>query len=325
MSQRDFPEEPFVAHASAVALCGRIDQVQPDEGADPAPVGANIAIEGGSCSLGSLGGRSVSRARGRDTTVAGHRIVSFQEAEAETWDEVRINDKGRPVRHTYTRTSIRGLEIGGFLDMPLLRLEHGELVVKSTHCVGEVVRFSLEACRLTNLVVGGKRFPLEPLMRGAHCSTGEWHPREMLRNKSFGEIGKIGGIEPTPPTSPPGSGPAPEKLHLLLARVDPRSGWQPHRFGAQPPQPQDKKEEKREDKKPDEKAASAATAAGRKLPRDDGGWYYVPKFGFLRVADFEVTSEAYQATLLKFHLGCKSKGSGSAGQNSGNGTIDPHG
>jgi hypothetical protein len=297
MSQRDFPQEPFVAHASAVALCGRIDQVQPDESAEPAPVGANIAIDGGSCSLGSLGGRSISRARGRDTVVAGHRIVGFQEAEAETWDEVRINDKGRPVRHTYTRTSVRGLEIGGFLDMPLLRLEHGELVIKSTHCVGEVARFSLEVCRMTNLVVDGKRVPLEPLMRGAHCE--QWHPREMLRNKSFGEIGKLGGIDPTPPTSPPGSGPPQEKLHLLLARIDPRSGWQPHRFAAQGDQ--------------------------KRLPRDDGGWYYVPKFGFLRLADFEVTSESYQATLLKFHLGCSSRGGGASNQNTGNGTIDPHG
>ena len=69
--------------------------------------------------------------------------------------------------------------------------------------------------------------------------------------------------------------------------------------------------------KPQQRKAKACEGA-------DPGWIYYEDFGFLRVGTFDVTDDAYVATLLEFRLGCRASGGGVVVQASGNGTIDPH-
>ena len=156
----DFPKNRFLAKAHALALGGRIDTIELD--GKKVPVGAGFAIDGGSCSLGSEGGRSISRAKSRSTVVGGQRIVHFDAAEAEAWEEYRT--EGPLSCRTFTRAAIRGLEVGGAGDMPLLRLEYGEVVVRADHVQKDdivEVTFKIEVERAVNLVLGGERINLE--------------------------------------------------------------------------------------------------------------------------------------------------------------------
>jgi hypothetical protein len=211
-----FPKGRFLAKAHAVALGGRIDSIRL-HGKERSRVGASFVVEGGSCSLSTEGGRSLSRAKGRATIVAGRRIVHFDSAEAEAWEEFR--EEGDAVRCvTFTRAAIRGLEIGGDGKMPRLRLEYGEMAVKSEHMNGEA-RFTLEILRLVNLTLDGKN--IAPTLRDLDESP--------LRKQSLAGIVK--GL-----SDPQQKKHAQEKGHrLLLDRSDPKTqgcgaqeGWRYH-------------------------------------------------------------------------------------------------
>ena len=280
MSRRkDFPKARFIANARAVALGGRIDQIEID--GDPAAVGGDFVIDGGSCALSSAGGRSFSRAAGRDTVFAGQRFVRFEEAEAETWSELST-ESGLDIYRTFSRASIRGLEVGGVGDMPLLRLEHGELVVKSTFSkkgTEEDVRFTIETLELKNLSLGGERITVNPIIEAGDKPL---PTRTALRNVRFADIAAKFARTSRLPSE---AAKPPEKVRLFLAKSQP----------------------------PKERKCEVVES-----------WVYYSRFGFLRVANFQVTKNSYDASLLEFQLGCAGTGNGGAVQTSGNGTMDPH-